>query len=148
MFKEELMRMVDLAGCSANALDKAIGRQNYVGRLGRGELPAPDKATAHALGEALRELGAPTSGEALWLFSAPERAEPDVRDYYEGLLGKGCEGLAAVRIENAQLRAENEELRGVLAAVHKALGRASPSDRHPPEDLPLGADDELADGQA
>src|SRR5262245_29371481 len=94
-FRSELRRLRESVRANFAELDRAIGKQNYVARVERGELVVPDRETAEKLGSELQRRGARTSASALWTLAAAEHAseiDPDVVTYVEEQLVRARAG--------------------------------------------------------
>ena len=129
-FRSELTRLRESVGASFAVLDRAVGKSNYVARVERGELPIPDRTTVVKLGDLLRELGADTSGAALWEAAAPEAVEaldPGIREYFDAQISvaraqggdlseSAARLLTAIREVEARDRAHCAEMVGLLEA--------------------------------
>lgn len=86
-FRETLGRWVERSGLSNAEIDRAIGKgRGYVGRVMKGTIPPPDRATCDAIGEVLAERQAIARAAEVWDLAARERLEaldPDLRAWLD-----------------------------------------------------------------
>lgn len=83
------------------AIEKAIGKSNLIGRVRRKRLPIPDRETVQAIGAFLQKSGGDITPEALWALAAADKADPEVRAYYEARIAEeraDCERRVSVGV--------------------------------------------------
>lgn len=88
-FKQVLAAWIERSGLTYTALVEGTGKsKGYIGRVLKGELPVPDKATCDAIGAKLEQAGVLVSADEVWEAAARERIatlDPDLLPFIEGL---------------------------------------------------------------